>query len=74
MYGHHVHEAVLASGNTESGITIHYVDEHYDEGGIILQVKCPVFPDDTSDTLASRVHQLEYEHFPKVIEELLMNL
>jgi phosphoribosylglycinamide formyltransferase-1 len=74
MYGHHVHEAVLASGETESGITIHYVDEHYDKGGIILQAKCPVLPNDTSDTLASRVHQLEYEHFPKVIEELLMNL
>ena len=74
MYGHHVHEAVLASGETESGITIHYVDEHYDEGGIILQAKCPVLPNDTSDTLASRVHQLEYEYFPKVIEELLMNL
>ena len=74
MYGHHVHEAVLASGETESGITIHFVDEHYDEGGIILQAKCPVLPNDTSDTLASRVHQLEYEHFPKVIEELLMNL
>ena len=74
MYGHHVHEAVLASGETESGITIHYVDEHYDEGGIILQAKCPVLPDDTPDSLASRVHQLEYEHFPKVIEEQLMNL
>ena len=74
MYGHHVHEAVLASGETESGITIHFVDEHYDEGGIILQAKCPVLPDDTPDSLASRVHQLEYEYFPKVIEELLMNL
>ena len=71
MYGHHVHEAVLASGETESGITIHFVDEHYDEGGIILQAKCPVLPDDTPDSLASRVHQLEYEHFPKVIEKLM---
>ena len=71
MFGHHVHEAVLAAGDAESGITIHYIDEHYDEGAVILQVKCPVLPDDTPDTLASRVHQLEYEHFPVVIEELL---
>ena len=71
MFGHHVHEAVLAAGDAESGITIHYIDEHYDEGAVILQVKCPVLPDDTPDTLASRVHQLEYEHFPVVIEGLL---
>lgn len=71
MYGHHVHEAVLAAGEPESGITIHYIDEHYDEGDVILQVKCPVLPDDTPDTLASRVHQLEYKHFPVVIEGLL---
>ena len=72
MYGSHVHEAVLASGEKESGITIHYINEHYDEGGIILQARCPVKPDDTPDTLANRVHQLEYEHFPKVIERLLL--
>ena len=71
MYGHHVHEAVLASGDEESGITIHYIDGHYDEGDVILQVKCPVLPDDTPDTLASRVHLLEYEHYPIVIEQLL---
>lgn len=71
MYGQHVHEAVLASGDKESGITIHYIDEHYDEGDIILQIKCPVLPDDTPETLANRVHQLEYEYFPKVIEQLL---
>lgn len=71
MFGHHVHNAVLASGDTESGITIHFINKHYDEGAVILQVKCPVLPDDTPDTLASRVHQLEYEHFPVVIEELL---
>jgi phosphoribosylglycinamide formyltransferase-1 len=71
MFGHHVHEAVLAAGDAESGITIHYIDEHYDEGAVILQVKCPVLPDDTPETLASRVHQLEYEHYPVVIEGLL---
>lgn len=71
MYGLRVHEAVLASGDTESGITIHHVNEHYDQGAIILQAKCPVLPDDTPDTLASRVHQLEYEHFPIAIENLL---
>lgn len=71
MYGSHVHEAVLASGDKESGITIHYIDEHYDEGDVILQVQCPVLPDDTPETLAARVHQLEYEHFPKVIEKLM---
>ena len=73
MYGSHVHEAVLASGEKESGITIHYINEHYDEGGIILQARCPVMPEDTPDTLASRVHQLEYEHYPVVIENLLRN-
>ena len=71
MYGLRVHEAVLTSGDTESGITIHHVNEHYDQGAIILQAKCPVLPDDTPDTLASRVHQLEYEHFPVAIENLL---
>ena len=71
MYGSRVHEAVLEAGDTESGITIHYINEHYDEGAIILQARCPVMPDDTPDTLATRVHRLEYEHYPKVIEELL---
>lgn len=71
MYGSRVHEAVLSAGEKESGITIHYINEHYDEGTTILQVTCPVFPDDTPDSLAARVHQLEYEHYPKVIERLL---
>lgn len=74
MYGGRVHEAVIAAGEKESGITIHYIDGHYDEGDVIRQVKCPVLPDDTPDTLASRVHQLEYEHFPIVIEELIRKL
>ena len=71
MYGSRVHEAVLEAGETESGITIHYINEHYDEGVIILQAQCPVVEGDTPDTLANRVHQLEYEHYPKVIEQLL---
>jgi phosphoribosylglycinamide formyltransferase-1 len=70
MYGHHVHEAVAASGDTESGITIHYVNEHYDEGNIIFQAKCPVLHTDTPDTIAEKVHALEYEYFPKVIGEI----
>ena len=69
MYGHHVHEAVLAAGEQQSGITIHYVNDRYDSGDIIFQATCPVLPDDTLDTLAARVHELEYRHFPRVIEE-----
>lgn len=69
MYGHHVHEAVIAAGEKESGITIHYVNNHYDKGTTIFQAKCPVLPGDTPDTLAARVHELEYQHFPRVIEE-----
>ena len=71
MYGSQVHEAVLEAKEQESGITIHYINEHYDEGAIILQAKCPVIEGDTPDTLANRVHQLEYEHYPVVIERLL---
>jgi phosphoribosylglycinamide formyltransferase 1 len=71
MYGHHVHEAVLASGDAESGITIHYIDDHYDEGQIIFQARCPVEPDDTPDTLAARIHILEHRYFPEVIERVL---
>ncbi|MDE7375788.1 MAG: phosphoribosylglycinamide formyltransferase [Muribaculaceae bacterium] len=70
MYGHHVHEAVLADGDKESGITIHYVDEHVDGGQIIFQATCPVHPDDTPDTLAARIHVLEHAHYPRIVEEL----
>jgi phosphoribosylglycinamide formyltransferase-1 len=73
MYGHYVHEAVIASGDKTSGITIHYVNEKYDEGQIIFQKELQVFKDDTPESLASRIHQLEYEYFPKVIESLLAN-
>lgn len=71
MYGMHVHQAVLAAGDHESGITIHYVDEHYDEGPVIYQATCPVLPDDTPESLAERVHKLEYESYPRVIAGLL---
>ncbi|MDE5678477.1 phosphoribosylglycinamide formyltransferase [Phocaeicola sp.] len=71
MYGTRVHEAVLAAGEKESGITIHYINERYDEGGILFQAACPVLPHDTPQTLAAKVHQLEYEHFPRVIEKVL---
>lgn len=70
MYGHHVHEAVVQDGDTESGITIHYVNEHYDEGNVIFQAKCPVLPGDTADDVANKVHALEYEFFPKIIDQI----
>lgn len=72
MYGHHVHEAVIAAGEKESGITIHYVNDHYDRGMIIFQAKCPVLPTDTPDDLAARVHELEYKYFPQIIEETIL--
>ena len=68
MYGQKVHEAVIKAGDRESGISIHYVNEHYDEGDIIFQARCPVMPDDTAESLAGRIHELEYEHYPRVIE------
>lgn len=74
MYGDRVHEAVIRNGDRESGITIHYVDKCYDEGSIIFQAKCKVDPSDTPSTLAARVHELEYRHFPVVIEKLVANL
>ena len=74
MYGNKVHEAVIAKGEKESGITIHYVDGQYDNGDIIFQAKCPVLQGDTPDSLAERVHVLEYEHYPKVIERVVGQL
>jgi len=71
MYGHHVHHAVLQAGETETGITIHYVNEHYDEGNIIMQARCKVLPGDSADTLADRIHSLEHFYFPRAIEFLL---
>jgi len=72
MYGSRVHEAVLAAGKTRSGITIHYVNEQYDDGEVIFQASCPVNPGDTPDDLASRIHQLEYAHYPRVIEQVVL--
>ncbi|MEE1020419.1 MAG: phosphoribosylglycinamide formyltransferase [Bacteroidales bacterium] len=71
MHGHHVHEAVIAAKEPESGITIHYVNEKYDEGNIIFQAKCSISSEDTADSLAEKIHLLEKEHFPKVIDSLL---
>lgn len=71
MYGHHVHEAVIANKEKESGITIHYVNEHYDEGHIIAQERCEITPNDTPDTLAGKIHKLEHYFFPRTIEFLL---
>jgi formyltetrahydrofolate-dependent phosphoribosylglycinamide formyltransferase len=72
MYGAHVHEAVIAAGETESGITIHYVDEWYDHGQIILQKKCTVAPGDTPTILAQKIHALEHAHYPEVIEKIVL--
>jgi len=72
MYGMHVHEAVKLNNEEETGITIHYVNENYDEGAIIKQAKVAVAPSDSPSGIAEKVHQLEYEYFPKVIEQVLM--
>lgn len=71
MYGHFVHEAVIAAGEKESGITIHYVDEHFDHGQHILQVTCPVEPADTPETLAKKVQVLEHKYYPELIGKLI---
>ncbi len=71
MYGMKVHEKVIESGDPESGITIHFVNEKYDDGATIFQAKCKIDDGDTPELLASKVHKLEYENFPKVIEKLL---
>ena len=72
MYGHFVHEAVVAAGETESGITIHYVNEYYDEGAIIFQSSFPVLPSDTPEDVAKKAHVLEHRDFPQVIESLVL--
>lgn len=71
MYGMHVHNAVKANKEQETGITIHFVNENYDEGAIIKQIKVKICSEDTAPTIAEKVHALEYEHFPKVIDQLL---
>ena len=71
MYGNRVHEAVVAAGEKKSGITIHYINERYDEGNIVFQAVCPVLPTDSPEDVAKKVHALEYELFPRVIERVL---
>ncbi|MFD2551421.1 phosphoribosylglycinamide formyltransferase [Bizionia sediminis] len=73
MYGMHVHQAVVAHKDTQTGITIHYVNEHYDEGATIFQATCPVSEIDTAETVAKKIHELEMTHFPKVLADLLDN-
>ena len=73
FYGHHVHEAVVAAHEKKSGITIHYVNEHYDSGNIIFQKKVALSPTDTPDDVAAKIHILEQENFPVVIEKLLFD-
>ena len=72
LYGDFVHNAVIAGGEKESGITIHYVNENYDDGGTIFQAMCNVEKDDDCKQLAARIHELEHKHFPEVIESLLV--
>lgn len=73
MYGHHVHESVKAAGETETGMTVHWVSNVCDGGEIIEQYKTAISPDDTPDDIAEKEHELEMEHFPKVIERVLLN-
>lgn len=73
MYGSKVHEAVILNKEKESGITIHYVNGEYDRGDVIFQARCPVLPDDTAETLAGRIHELEYRHFPEIIEKTILS-
>ena len=73
MYGMHVHEAVIDSGEKESGITIHLVNEEYDKGRILHQSKCVVDDSDSAEDLAEKIHALEYKHFPRVIEEYILS-
>lgn len=74
MYGEHVHKSVVDSGDSRSGITIHYVNEKYDDGQIIFQAEVSVETSDTPDSLAAKIHELEYAHFPAVIEKIVRNL
>ena len=73
MYGQHVHETVMASKESQSGITIHIVDEHYDNGDLLFQATCDIEATDTAESLAGKIHALEQQHFPQVIEQYLQN-
>ena len=74
MYGSRVHKAVIDAGDAESGITIHHVNQDYDEGDIIYQARCDIEAGETPDSLARKIHELEYTHFPTVVESLLKEL
>lgn len=74
MYGHFVHEAVVAAGEKESGITIHFVNEFYDEGNVIAQFSCELEPGDNPEEVAVKVQKLEHEYFPKIVGEVLKSL
>lgn len=74
FYGRQVHEAVLANKETESGISIHFVDEVYDHGKIIFQARCPVVENDTPETLVQRIHKMEHQYYPAVIEEVVREI
>ena len=72
MFGMHVHNAIIDNGEKESGISIHNVNEKYDDGAVIFQAKCKIELNDTAELLAQKIHKLEYEHFPKVIEKWIL--
>jgi len=74
MYGSHVHETVIAANEEKSGITIHYVNEKYDDGQIIFQAKTNIVKNETPESLAQKIHQLEYEHYPVIIEQVLSEM
>ncbi|MDD2564355.1 MAG: phosphoribosylglycinamide formyltransferase [Salinivirgaceae bacterium] len=74
MYGSHVHEAVINAQESETGITIHIVNNEYDKGGILYQASCPILPNDNPKTLAERIHKLEHQHYPRVIENYILSL
>jgi phosphoribosylglycinamide formyltransferase 1 len=74
MFGHHVHEAVRAAGESESGMTIHFVNENYDEGSIVFQARVPIENSDSPDDIARKVLELEHFYFPKIIERLILKL
>ena len=74
MYGNFVHQAVLNAGDKESGITIHYVDEHYDHGDIIFQARCTINVEDDAESLSKKIHALEHQYYPGAIEKVLSNL
>ena len=74
MWGHHVHESVIASGDAQSGISIHYVDEEYDHGATLLQARCQVLAGDSPDALAARILALEHFYYPRAIDFLLRTI